>query len=299
MFFLLDKALPERYNLNNKTSERICRRDKAEVKMKNRKIYTKKDIKEQLSDLGAPKGSVVLLRLVGEVEEGGEGLLDALVEYFTEDGGLLCIPTHTWANLGTDKITLDLMNPESNLGAMAMIALKDARGLRSENPTHSMVVFGDRKRAEAFVKGEIDVKTPTAPESCYGKIYDEDGYILLLGVGQEKNTYLHCVAEKLALPDRMSEEPIRVTVRRKSGELVERELCLYEASFCGDVSWRFPKYDTAFRYRGNTRGGFVGNAPAQLCSARGMYDTVKLIFERSEGIDPLASEKPILPKWYC
>ena len=265
--------------------------------------YTKENIKEQLNELGAPKDRIVLvhsaLRLVGETDGGGEGLLDALIEYFTEDGGLLCIPTHTWANLGTDKITLDLMDPESNLGAMAMIALKDERGIRSENPTHSMVVFGDRERAERFVSGEIDVATPTAPESCYGKIYDEDGYILLIGVGQEKNTYLHCVAEKLSLPDRMSDEPIKVTVRRASGELIERELCLYEASFCNDVSWRFPKYDTAFRYRGNTRSGFVGSAPAQLCSARGMYDTVKLIFEQSDGIDPLASEKPILPKWYC
>ena len=266
-------------------------------------IYTKENIKEQLNELGAPKGSIVLvhsaLRLVGEVEGGGEGLLDALVEYFTEGGGLLCIPTHTWENLGTDKITLDLMNPESNLGAMAMIALKDGRGIRSENPTHSMVVFGDSERAEAFVRGEIDVATPTAPESCYGKIYDEDGYILLLGVGQEKNTYLHCVAEKLALPDRMSDEPIKVSVRRESGELVERELCLYRASFCNDVSWRFPQYDTAFRYRGNTRSGFVGNAPTQLCSARGMFDTVKLIFARSAGDDPLSNEKPLLPKLYC
>ena len=159
--------------------------------------YTKENIKEQLNELGAPKDRIVLvhsaLRLVGETDGGGEGLLDALIEYFTEDGGLLCIPTHTWANLGTDKITLDLMDPESNLGAMAMIALKDERGIRSENPTHSMVVFGDRERAERFVSGEIDVATPTAPESCYGKIYDEDGYILLIGVGQEKNTYLHCV----------------------------------------------------------------------------------------------------------
>ena len=266
-------------------------------------IYTKENIKEQLKEMGAPRGSVVLvhsaLRLVGEVEDGGEGLLDALIAYFTEDGGLLCVPTHTWANLGTDKITLDLMNPESNLGAMAMIALKDGRGIRSENPTHSMVVFGDRERAARFVSGEIDVKTPTAPDSCYGKIYDADGYILLVGVGQEKNTYLHCVAEKLELPDRMAEEPIKVTVRRGSGEIIDRELRLYETSFNLDVSWRFPKYDTAFRYRGNTRQGFVGNAPTQLCSARGMFDTVKLIFERSGGGDPLASEKPIPPKWYC
>jgi len=89
-------------------------------------MFTKKDIFEQLKKLNAPKGSVVLvhssLRLIGEVENGGEGLLDVLIEYFTADGGLLAVPTHTWANLGTDKITLDMTAPWSNLGAFSLIA---------------------------------------------------------------------------------------------------------------------------------------------------------------------------------
>ena len=104
-------------------------------------MYKKSDIKEQLKKMNAPKDSVVMvhasLRLVGEIEGGGEALLDALIEYFTEDGGLLCVPTHTWGNLGTDKITLDLTKGESNLGAFAVIAANDKRGIRSANPTHS------------------------------------------------------------------------------------------------------------------------------------------------------------------
>ena len=253
--------------------------------------------------MGAPKDRIVLvhsaLSLVGRVEGGGEGLLDALIEYFTEEGGLLCVPTHTWANLGKDRITLDMMEPESNLGALPTIALRDQRGIRSENPTHSMMVFGDRERAERFMSDESRVVTPTAPESCYGKIYDEDGYILLLGVAQDKNTYLHCVAEKLGIPNRMSDKPITVTVRRASGEMVTREMLLYETDYTDDISLRFPRYDTAFRYRGCTSQGFVGDAPTQLCRARGLLETVRLIFERSEGKDPLDGEKPIPPKWYC
>lgn len=271
--------------------------------MKNQRIYTKEYIKEQLVALGAPKDRIVLvhsaLRLVGNVEGGGEGLLDALIEYFTEEGGLLCIPTHTWANLGKDKITLDFTEPETNLGALSVIALKDPRGMRSENPTHSMVVFGDKEKSMHFVRGEIDVSTPTAPESCYGKIYDDGGYILLLGVAQDKNTFLHFVAEKLSIPNRMSDKPIAVTVRRKNKKIITREICLYKVDYTEDISWHFTKYDTAFRYNGCIKQGFVGSAPTQLCCAKGMLDTVKLIFERSEGEDPLASERPIPPKWYC
>jgi aminoglycoside 3-N-acetyltransferase len=267
------------------------------------KIFTKEDIKHQLAAMGAPKGRVVIvhtaLRLVGKIEGGGEALLDALIEYFTEDGGLLCIPTHTWANLDTDKITLDMLTPESNLGAIPTLAAQDGRGVRSENPTHSMVVFGERERALRFVGDEVKVTTPTAPDGCYGKIYDEDGYVLLLGVAQDKNTYLHCVAEKLEIPNRMSDKFIKTTIRRTTGEIVERKIRLFDTDYTADISWHFGKYDTAFRYRGCTTQGLIGNAPTQLCHARGLLETVKLIFERSGGIDPLASEKPIPPKWYC
>ena len=68
-------------------------------------MFTKQNIFEQLERMNAPRDSVVLvhtsLRLIGEVEGGGEGLLDILIEYFTAGGGLFIVPTHTWANLGT------------------------------------------------------------------------------------------------------------------------------------------------------------------------------------------------------
>ena len=265
-------------------------------------MYTKKDIIDQLEKMNAPRDGVVLmhisLRSVGEVEGGGEGLLDVLVEYFTSEGGLFCVPTHTWSNLGKDKVTLDMTLSESNLGAFAVIAAKDKRGVRSENPTHSMVVFGDRARAEEFVRDDVSVITPTAPESCYGKLFAMGGKVLLVGVSQSKNTYLHCVAEMLNIPNRMSDKPERVTVRRQSGEVVERELYLYDEDYAGDISWRFPKYDTAFRYHKCITDGFIGDAPAQLCDAVKMKETVELIFKTGD-TDPLADERPIAPKRYC
>ena len=64
-------------------------------------MFTEKDILDQLEKMNAPRGGVILmhssLRSVGEVEGGGEGLLDAMVEYFTSEGGLFCVPTHTGA----------------------------------------------------------------------------------------------------------------------------------------------------------------------------------------------------------
>ena len=264
--------------------------------------FTKSEIIQQLDALHTPKGVPVLfhssLRSIGPVEGGAEALLDILIEYFTQEGGLFCVPTHTWHNLG-NEITLDMNSDDNCLGAFATVAIRDPRGIRSKNPCHSMVVFGEWDKAQAFVKDELFVPTPTAPTSCYGKLYDLGGYVLLAGVAHNKNTFLHTVDEILNIPNRMDDKPISVAVREEDGQVVNRKLRLFYTDYTEDISYRFTKYETAFRYHRCITDGFLGNAPTQLCSTRKMKETVELIYKNSGGIDPLADEEAIPQKWYC
>ena len=264
--------------------------------------YTKEEIFHQLKQLRAPTDSVVLmhssLRAIGSVVGGAEALLDTLIAYFTQNGGLFCVPTHTWHNLGKE-ITLDLSSDESCLGAFAGVAIRDPRGIRSENPSHSMVVFGDREKAQEFIQDELWVSSPTSPDSCYGKIIDMGGSVLLVGVAHDKNTCLHTVEEMLCLPNRMDDKPIPVAVRKKDGQILNSKMVLFYTDYTDDISCRFGKYETAFRYHRCITDGFVGNAPVQLCDARKMKETIALIYRNSNGADPLASEGSIPQKWYC
>lgn len=264
--------------------------------------YKQEDIWNQLSMMNAPTGGVVLmhssLRAIGNVEGGAATLLDTMIAYFTRDGGLFCVPTHTWHNLGKD-ITLDMNSDDNCLGAFATVALNDKRGIRSESPSHSMVVFGDREKAEDFIKNEPYITSPTAANSCYGKLYAMGGHILLAGVAQNRNTYLHAVDEILGTPNRMDRTPLRTAVRRSSGEIIKRDLTLYYTDYTEDISYRFVKYETAFRYHKCIVDGYIGNAPTQLCDARKMKETIALIFKNSGGIDPLGDEAPIPQAWYC
>lgn len=265
--------------------------------------YTKSELLSQLEALHTPRDRVVLmhssLRLIGQIEGGASALLDILIDYFTAEGGLFCVPVHTWANLwATDKaFTLDVCDPHTCLGAFSDLAVMDGRGIRTENPTHSMVVFGNKERAEAFAAGEIDVTSGTAPESCYGKLYRAGGYVLLVGVSHARNTYLHCVDEMLNVPNRMSAQPTEVKIRRASGETVTRRVKTHASTLTNDISARFPKYETAFRYHGAITDGFLGAAPVQACDTVIAKQVMELIQSRAER-DPLADEASLPPLWY-
>jgi aminoglycoside N3'-acetyltransferase len=271
------------------------------VRIEGSFMYNKAELFEDLKALGAPRDKIVIMHsaysLLGEFEGGPRAFLDALIEYFTAEGGLFCIPTHTWGLLGETDLFLDMTEKYTNLGLLPRLALEDGRGVRSENPTHSIVVFDDKERAEELVECEKWVTTPTSPDGFYGALLSECGYVLLLGVTQTSNTFLHAVDEILGISCRMSDEPLPARVKRSDGSIVEREFYMYNEEG-GDVSCLFDKFSLAFDYRGTVKRGKVGGAPAILCDAAAMTDTVELIYSRSGDIDPLGDNIPIPPKWY-
>lgn len=266
-------------------------------------MFTKQDIFKQFEEMGAPQDSVVMihssLRAIGEVAGGGEGLIDIFKEYFTAEGGLLCIPTHTWANtLLADRITLDMLEGGTCIGTLPDLASRRADAVRTAHPSHSMAVFGERETVLRFVEGEDRQVTPTAPDSCYGKIAAMGGKILLVGVGLERNTYMHAVEEMMEVGNRLSPSPVRTTVRYPNGEIVERYIHYHSSVGFSHVSDRFVKYEPAFRHHGCITDGFVGNARALLCDARGVRDTMMLVRERSGGRELCADLIPLDPAWY-
>ena len=101
------------------------------------------------------------LRSIGAIEGGAQTLLDALIDHCTSQGGLLCVPTHTWGFMEAE-ITLDLTESKSNLGVFPNVALQDSRGVRSSHITHSVTMFG--RQAEVFAK--LDDTATTMVSQC-------------------------------------------------------------------------------------------------------------------------------------
>jgi len=268
-------------------------------------MFTKEEIISQLHNLGVPQNRPVTLhtslKKIGEVEGSGEGLLNILIEYVTAGGGLLCVPTHTHGNLYNDKIiTLDFLNLTTNIGKFPEIAMTDPRGIHTVNPSHSMTIFGSKEQAERFAAYDKTITTCTSPDGCYGRLAEENGYVLLIGVGQEKNTFLHCVEEMLKLPNRITDEYIDTTIRYPDGHIEHFPIRTYIAHMTplGDVSARFPMYEPAFRWNGCIRDGMIGNAVTQLCDAKKMVEVAKKIYDRSNGRDFLGEKIKIDENYY-
>lgn len=259
-------------------------------------MISKSDIIKQLEKFSVAKGRIVTvhtsLKAVGEIDGGGETLLSALIEYFTQDGGLFCVPTHTW-----NSNVYDLRKAQSCIGVLPRLAAAHPDALRTLHPTHSMAVFGDKAVAEAFVKDEETVDTPANPKGCYGKIYENDGYVLLIGVGHNKNTYLHCVEEMLNVPDRLTDYKVERNIIHKDGREERRFLYWFDEKI-PDVSVEFPKFEPAFRYHGCIIDGFIGNAPVQVCTAQKMKEVIELIYKNNNFGELLDNNLPIDEKLY-
>ena len=76
-------------------------------------MHTLKHIKNQLKTFCIAQGKPVTmhtsLRAIGKTEGGAEGLLSLLISYFTEDGGVFSVPTHTWNSNVYDRRTNDIL----------------------------------------------------------------------------------------------------------------------------------------------------------------------------------------------
>ena len=265
--------------------------------------FSKDFIKNQLKSLGVPQNCPVVvhtsLRAVGNVEGRAEGFLQTLIDYVTADGGLLLIPTHTWHRCDSpDKLTLDILSNDVCIGTLPKIASTYQGVHRSTHPIYSLAVFGDSNAARDFISHDENVVSAPDPSGCMGQIAREKGYVLLIGVGQEKNTFLHIAEEYAGVKNRLTKQPYPATVRLSNGEIQSKPLRLINAQGLGDVSERFPKFELPFYMNGCIKYGFIGSAKTQLCDANSMLKIVSRIVKRNGNKELLSDDKPISSDLY-
>lgn len=184
-----------------------------------RKIVLKQDILDALAKAGVGKGQTIMvhtsLSSLGFVCGGAQIVIEALLESVGNDGTIM-MPTQSWKNLDptagvhweepeewwqTIRDNWPAYNkditPTNTMGAVAEMFRKWPGTLRSDHPARSVAANG--KYAEHLTTGH-DLSNIFGEGSPVDKLYELDGYVLLIGVGYDKNTSLHLADARAEYP---------------------------------------------------------------------------------------------------
>ena len=213
------------------------------------------------------------MKSIGEVEGRADTVIDALIEYFKD--GLLLLPTHTWKNINEDNPVYDPAVTPSCVGILTNLFLKRDGVIRSLHPTHSMAGIG--VSAKEYLAGEEYNNTPCTPGGCYDRLKDCGGKILLIGVGNERNTYIHSVEEVLNIPNRLSDKPMKLQIIMPDKSIKTVYVRKHYNATQPHISEDFVKLDQALlECNAMTRVKFA-DADSLLCDAGQIFKVVRHI----------------------
>lgn len=218
-------------------------------------------VAEQLRTLGVLPGCVLLVHTsfsnVGPIEGGPDALIDSLLEVLGPEGTLV-MPSWQEDEEPYDPASTSVI---AHLGVVADAFWRRPGVLRT-NHLSAMAAIG---RRAAYVTGAPLVLPPHAEDSGVARVYDLDGWVLLLGVDHDANTTIH-LGELLGGAPYFQVNEITVVVDGRPQRVFYGE----NDSCCQ----RFTEVGAWLRERGCQTEGTVGRGRAILMRSRHVVETV-------------------------
>lgn len=184
-----------------------------------RQIVLKQEILEALRQVGVAQGQTIMVHTslgsLGFVCGGPQVVIEALLESVGPEGTIM-MPTQSWKNLDPaagvhwqepeqwwplirehwpayDK----RITPTNTMGAVAEMFRTWPGTLRSDHPARSVAANG---RQAQYLTQHHTLSNIFGDGSPMGRLYELDGYVLLIGVGYDKNTSLHLADARASYP---------------------------------------------------------------------------------------------------
>ncbi len=249
-----------------------------------RKIVLKDDIVKALKEVGVCPGQAIMVHTslsnLGFVCGGAQVVIEALLESVGEKGTIM-MPAQSWKNLDPEsgvhweepkewwQLIRDNwpaynkeITPTNTMGAVAEMFRRWPGAVRSDHPARSVAAYG--KYAEYLTENH-DLSNIFGDGAPIGRLYELDGYVLLIGVGYDKNTSLH-------LADARAEYPGKHLVTEYSAIMINgrRQWVAYETLHVDGED--FERIGAAFALRGKVTSASLGNGCIRLMRQRELVD---------------------------
>ncbi|MFE4515349.1 aminoglycoside N(3)-acetyltransferase [Kitasatospora sp. NPDC056783] len=217
-------------------------------------------VHSSLSSLGRVEGgaAAVVASLREAVGPGGTVAVPA----FTSDTVRDPAPGHSGppgAEVAERRAAVPLFHPglPSAMGAVAEALRALPESHRSSHPQVSVAAVGAHARE---VTARRSLGFAVGRESPFGALHDLGGYVLLVGVGHNRNTFLH-YAETFA-PNR------RLKLRRFPMAIQGERVWIEAPDVADDNDTHFPLVGREFEEWAGVREVLVGDAPCRLVPVR-------------------------------
>jgi len=253
-------------------------------RIESKTILTKDELVSRFRECGLKEGQAVMvhtsLSKLGFVIGGAETLIRALLEIVGSEGTLM-MPSQTWKNLDPSTgvhgdIPADWwpairehwpaydkeVTPAIGMGAVAEMFRKWPGAHRSDHPARSVAAVG---KHAAYLTQDHDLSQIFGEGSPLDKLYRLNGFVLLIGVGYDKNTSLHLAETRASYPGKkFAEECSAVRVNGK------REWIAYETLAVDDRD--FVQLGQEYDREANVLIHRVGNADIRFLEQRPLVD---------------------------
>jgi aminoglycoside 3-N-acetyltransferase len=208
----------------------------------HKRLVTKESLKEIFLNLGISEGSSVMVHAslggIGYLINGPDDIIDSLLDIIGASGNIL-FPSHTrqytdpgqWQNPPVPKQWVEIIRDEMNQfdpkrspierrGILGDAFLRYPGVCRSSHPLNSTAVIG--KDAKYFTEEHPIHASEGIGSPCF-KLYESEGYVLLLGVSMEAATVIH-TAEFLADVPYLLNSDVKVLVKEhKKNKFIKME----------------------------------------------------------------------------
>ena len=220
---------------------------------------TGSQITAALQELGIQQGDALIfhsaLSSLGYLEGGANTLIDSVLSAVGPAGTAMvpCLPDSTQP--------FDPRRSPAVVGQVSEAFRLRPEAVRSLHPTHSVAAIG----AEAqYLAADHDQSEPCGVGSPYVKLAKLEGWVLLIGVDQDRNTTLHA-AETLA------DVPYLLTLER---EVIGSKGASHTVTVarCAGGHREFIGLDREMREKGIVRVGRVGSAALRLMPSKELVD---------------------------